>query len=50
MEERLHGKDNLGEEADGGGARGRAGGACGEELRRGRSALEQLQDRQVFTF
>ena len=49
VEERLHGKDNLGEEADGGGARGRAGGG-GEELRRGRSALEQLQDRQVFTF
>ena len=50
VEERLHGKDNLGEEAAGGGARGRAGGACGEEGRRGRSALEQLQDRQVFTF
>ena len=50
VEERLHGKDNLGEEAAGGGARGRVGGACGEEGRRGRSALEQLHDRQVFTF
>ena len=49
VEERLHGKDNLGEEAAGGGARGRAGGG-GEEGRRGRSALEQLHDRQVFTF
>ena len=48
MEERLHGKDNLGEDAAGGGARGRAGGGV-EEGRRGRSALEQLHDRQVFT-
>merc|ERR1711899_370539 len=45
VEERLHGKDNLGEEAAGGGARGRVGGG-GEEGRRGRSALELLHDRQ----
>merc|ERR1711899_680136 len=45
VEERLHGKDNLGEEAAGGGARGREGGG-GEEGRRGRGALEQLHDRQ----